>query len=436
MKFPFKSVINRYLYSTSGSVVALTGLTLPVVLTLGALGVDVSIWMMNKRDLQTAADAAVLAVGWEMAHDTAQDMALEAGEREAIANGYRPADNGTIQIDVSEEDDVITITAVVSQSAPLFFGGLLTDGDVMLGTAAASAIIETPGDFCLLSLDESADGAFEVYGNANIDSGECGIAVNSDSATALDIWGNAEIIIGDVSVAGDYEQTGSTNFDYQTMKTDAPRVPDPYEDLEVPEFAGCTKAQMNKGPVRVTGNVTFTPDDAPFCGGLKISSNAQVTFEPGVYVVDGGDFEVTGNSRVAGEGVSFVLTNSGGSSYGRYGDIHISGNDRMALSAPAEGEEMEGVLFYQDRNAPSSTGPQCNDFTGNSDLYLSGAVYLPSRCLIVTGNHGSNDPDDELCTRIIAKTIQFSGNADLTMTNNCQSSAAEDIGTLSVRLVL
>ncbi len=53
--------------SESGSVMTLASMIFPVVVGMAALGVDTSNWMMERRNLQTAADAAALAAAWEAA---------------------------------------------------------------------------------------------------------------------------------------------------------------------------------------------------------------------------------------------------------------------------------------------------------------------------------------------------------------------------------
>jgi Flp pilus assembly protein TadG len=61
----------------------LTALMLPIIIGMTGLGVDVSMWVMQKQHLQTAADAAATAGSWEIAKGdkaNAQAAATKAAE--------------------------------------------------------------------------------------------------------------------------------------------------------------------------------------------------------------------------------------------------------------------------------------------------------------------------------------------------------------------
>lgn len=143
--------------------------------------------------------------------------------------------------------------------------------------------------------------------------------------------------------------------------------------------------------------------------------------------MDGGDFSVSGGStNVIGEGVSIILTKSG--SGGSWGNVSINGGN-LDLSAPAAGEDMAGVLFYQDRNAPASS--QKNSFLGGATMNLDGVIYTPSRGLDFGGNNGSTS---ETCTKLIAKTVKFHGTPAIG--NHCEgNSNIRDIGIPNIKLV-
>lgn len=55
--------LKKYLNGETASVLPLAALAFPVVLGMAGLGTDAGLWMAQKRSLQTAADAAVIAAG-------------------------------------------------------------------------------------------------------------------------------------------------------------------------------------------------------------------------------------------------------------------------------------------------------------------------------------------------------------------------------------
>ena len=56
--------LSDYIIDRTGSIIPMTALMLPLIVGMTGFGVDVSMWMMNKRDLQSAADAAAIAAAW------------------------------------------------------------------------------------------------------------------------------------------------------------------------------------------------------------------------------------------------------------------------------------------------------------------------------------------------------------------------------------
>ena len=58
-------------------------------------------------------------------------------------------------------------------------------------------------------------------------------------------------------------------------------------------------------------NSDETLNPGVYCGGIKVTGNAKVTFNPGLYVLRGGEFEAGGSSELSGDGVTFFLTNQG-----------------------------------------------------------------------------------------------------------------------------
>ena len=111
-----------------------------------------------------------------------------------------------------------------------------------------------------------------------------------------------------------------------------------------------------------------------------------------------------------------------------WGGLDIAGGKTIDLSAPGEGEDMAGILIYQDRE---SDGTATNKFTGTGNTILDGVIYAPSNHIDYGGNKGTAT---NICTKVIAKTVKFHGTPSLG--NDCSgNSDIADIGVPSVRLV-
>ena len=158
------------------------------------------------------------------------------------------------------------------------------------------------------------------------------------------------------------------------------------------------------------GESTLSP--GVYCGGMTFGSGASVHLDPGIYIIDGGDFRMSGTAEVFGEGVTIILTSSTGSDHGEFS---VTGNTRMELSGPESGD-MAGVVLFQDRTAPTSGTAS---ISGTNEVNLSGAVYFPSQAM----DFGGTGDVQESCIQIIARTIKVHGDVD--MQNECQNQPTE-----------
>lgn len=156
-----------------------------------------------------------------------------------------------------------------------------------------------------------------------------------------------------------------------------------------------------------------------YTGGIKVS--CATTFAPGVYVIDGGGVEISGQYAVVGSGVMFVLKN------GAY--IKINGGSNINLTAiqaselvsrgisTTEANALAGMLVFEDRH---STGTDRSKINGDASTVLNGTIYLPNSGIDFTGTAKVTSQ----CLMIAANTITISGTAN--MTTFCPPGANED----------
>lgn len=156
-----------------------------------------------------------------------------------------------------------------------------------------------------------------------------------------------------------------------------------------------------------------------YTGGIKVS--CATTFAPGVYVIDGGGVEISGQYAVVGSGVMFVLKN------GAY--IKVNGGSNINLTAiqaselvsrgisQTDANALAGMLVFEDR---SSTGTDRSKINGDAYTILNGTIYLPNSGLDFTGTAGVTSQ----CLMIAANTITISGTAN--MSTFCPPGVTED----------
>ena len=130
----------------------------------------------------------------------------------------------------------------------------------------------------------------------------------------------------------------------------------------------------------------------------------------GVYVINGGTFNISSQHPVTGLNVMFVLKNGAGISISGGPDITLtpmSETQLIGLGIPAaDAKKMEGMLIFED---PQSNGNTHNKINGNADLDLNGTVYLPKSHLDLAGNAGASSK----CLMIASKTLKITGNTNL-----------------------
>src|SRR3984957_5971648 len=120
---------------------------------------------------------------------------------------------------------------------------------------------------------------------------------------------------------------------------------------------------------------------------------------PGVYVIAGGGFTVSGNGNISASGVTIY---NAGSAYpntgGSFGAINLSGNGKLTLSAPTTGT-YAGLGIFQSRDNTQALSLSGNNLTG-----ITGSIYAANAQLTLSGNAQLKDA-------LIVGTMNLSGNA-------------------------
>lgn len=152
---------------------------------------------------------------------------------------------------------------------------------------------------------------------------------------------------------------------------------------------------------------------------LKVSCDT--TFATGVYILDGGELEITGQYQVTGSNVMFVLKNGAGLKITGGANINltaIQASDLVARGVPLDqANKLAGMLVFEDR---SSGGNNNNMINGNAATILNGTVYLPVSNISMSGTASVTSQ----CLMIAASTITMTGNLD--MSTFCPPSMSED----------
>jgi hypothetical protein len=397
--------------------------TLGIVFLLGILGmvVDCGWGYYRKQVAQAAVDSAVIAAvvaagnativcgsggvgctpsGISCASATGN---LLAGCNYAAQNGI-PNANMTMASDLGSNTPLSGIAAnywvKATASEPLHLSFLRALGFAsasVAATATGGVIQNGPGGGCVYVLDPTLNKSLWQTASGDLES-SCGVWVNSSDPKAIYQTASATINTGTAYtyLVGGYYQTGSSSINPAPVPS-APAA-DPWATRLLPTMPTPVVCSTATAP-------TFSP--GTYCGGISFSGSA--TFSPGLYIMDGGGFGMTGSGTVTGTGVTILLASDSTHSYK---GLSINGSGSISLSAPTSGA-YEAMLFIGDRSTASTVG---STITGTTTTIFNGFIYLPQEALTYTG--GSNLAN---YTSIVCDTLKMTG---LTYINSNYSTLA------------
>ena len=199
-----------------------------------------------------------------------------------------------------------------------------------MGTRVAG---ETP--ICMLILEDKKKAALKVNKAARITGNKCAVFSNSMSSSGISVHNAGELKAELICSAGGAK--GGSKSDNPCVLTDCPAMNDPLYLRSAPVVGKCMENDLKVGK----GKVTLKP--GIYCGGLSIGGSADVTLNPGVYVMKDGPLTISGKATIRGEYVGFYLT-------GKKATLSMGPNTTIELSAPKEGD-MTGILFFEDHTA-------------------------------------------------------------------------------------
>ncbi len=396
---------------------------------IGAVGfaVDISQWYLWKRELQHAVDQAAYAGAWARANRDSEGDYLVRANQEYDANvGIVEAFDTTPTVQLASFGNGVNNSVVVSSSATrrLPFSSFLTGEAATIQVRAQATFREGVSySACLISLREEGTGT-DIGGNAVIRA-RCGLAALSCDEDAIVIDGSADLETDSIAACGTVSSTDPEHDD--VIAENVRGLVDIYADLEpptndTPRSYTCSGRGGNRQASLLPGTYR----------GLVISCNT--IFASGIYVIDGGELDLTHNSTVVGTGVMFVLRNGATLKLGGQGNANainltpMTAADFAGTPYASQADDLAGILVFEDRENNAS---QDHIFNGNSNSLIEGLIYLPDGNLRV---NGTADVAAQ-CLQISAYTIKILGGAVLETLCPVDETTSAGTALADVRLV-
>ncbi|MCI0366052.1 MAG: hypothetical protein L0219_19510 [Phycisphaerales bacterium] len=241
----------------------------------------------------------------------------------------------------------------------------------------------------LVVLNPSENGALKLSGNARAIVPK--VRANSSSAQGISGSGNVVLESADVKTVGGASFSGGASCT-STVHCGAAATSDPLASVATPTF----NQSLDLGSLSLNSNTTVQP--GYYSGGISISSG-DVTFSPGLYILDGIGLKVSGSSNLNALGVLLYFRGTG--------KLTLSGGAAMHLTAPTVGPHA-GISIFYDR---ASTKPA--SLSGGSGINMAGVIYMPGGKLKVTGSGSAEGDAPVVGTFVVADMVEVSGNGKI-----------------------
>jgi hypothetical protein len=235
-----------------------------------------------------------------------------------------------------------------------------------------------------------------------------GVIVDSNNSRASVSSGSASLQSTTMDITGNYNSSGSSYFQATTYPSNLPKTgvtatPDPLANVPVPDPTKIND-QGGAGTMTTRSLSTYSASSGEtlqpglYNGGIKINSQPNVTFAPGIYYLKGGGLVMSGgSSSFTANGVMFY--NAPGSN-GTTGNITVSGGGSVVQSPPTTGT-WAGMSIFQDR----TTTPTLT-LSGGSGWNFTGTVYAAKAHVDVSGGSGAT-----MGSQYVTDTLTLSGSS-------------------------
>jgi hypothetical protein len=460
-----------------GQILVLFVISLTAIFAMAALLFDGAHALVLRRQVQNASDTAALQAanllqslkGCSATNNPpgAPRAAVTAAAQAAVQTALPGTPTSAIQVTCPDDNNNYSVQVDVQRHSPTFFGGAvgMNGFDVRTTSEAVNGPLKPP-PYSVLVLDNcsqpsgtctttgsnsgwpgsrngcpstliSGGPTIILEGSMMIDSacttaGGGGLGTNGNSAT-LTFNNSAQI-----KIVGGYSPGPLTIV--PTPVTGAAYVKDPLAALP----AMTTSPSPTNPPVRATVRQVFGGADQVlepgiYRGGIQLKNSVKAFLRPGVYIFDGGGFDIGAQNAVYSVKASattatdatwdstdcpvgscgVLFYNTGTTS--TFGQVTVgagatlklrpydAANDRSGLNQ----SEWNNLLVWQSGSpAPSSSFSQpVVALSGGGSVNISGTVYAPGAQVYMTGGSGGTGGGTDLTLQFICWDLQIQGNS-------------------------
>jgi hypothetical protein len=407
------------------------------ILAFAALAIDVGQIRMQKRQMQSAVDAAALAGALELSAcgSTTDCTAMTTAAKQAVLeNGLTVAtpltqctgaasgltlwvNNGPCELGSASADpnygNSKYVEAELSTPVDTIFAGLAGFHSMTIRVRAEAS--GTQPNYCVIATADSASSTQGITlqggSTGGIDAPNCGIYDDDSNSSVALVDNSGTVTSQKFMVVGGKQNSGATISPAPT--TNASALADPLSylstDGDAPTAGSCTSQSSLPG-----NGAILTP--ATFCSGIVLSPGVGVTLSAGTYYIEGGLTVDTGANLTGTSGVALYVAS---------GSVNFNLGSKVELSAPTTGA-LAGIAIWQ---AASDTSAINLDAASTSEY--NGAIYAPTAEL--TLNSASNAA---ACSLVDVGSLMLDSGATFSIGTDCSSfSSSKAFGAGSTAIV-
>ncbi|HZZ66166.1 MAG TPA: pilus assembly protein TadG-related protein [Candidatus Baltobacteraceae bacterium] len=353
-----------------GQVLPFVALMIGVLLAVAGLAVDVGFHQYQQRLQQTAADSAALAGAAEyLATSYNSTDAIAAARADAASNGFANGGNNTVTVNVppaagdAYSSDSGAVQVIITVQQPTFFEPIVGKSSVNVTTSAVATSNAGTENGCIYSLGASANTNFNKDA---VTAANCDILINGTAN-----FNQASITAAAVDCVSSTACSG--------LNSPVPTVGLPVSD-PCPQIAGC--AYLTNNPPAANGCSSVSVADGgtvgPGCYNSLTFSGTTATMSPGLYIINGSNFNGPNGVTITGTGVTIYVTSTGSMDFNKM-TLNLS-----ACTTTCTNNAVSNVLFYQVKS--NTSNPNFNKITGTT---FTGLVYFPSVDVNMNKDFGS-----------------------------------------------
>ncbi len=420
---------------TRGVLIGIMALMFPVLLAFLGLAIDVGYILDLKRRQDKAAVAGAIGGAAELYRGKENSEAQTAAKADTKRNDFDDDDSGvTVTANAPPLNGPNQVNGfvevIIENVAPTYFMRVINQEWVTVRSRAVAGL-RSGADGCVYALNPTARAALVLNGGGGGPPGgggggggggqegamiaSCGVVVNSSDDGALTLNGTGtHLEATEIGVVGGVHAPSNPPLLTPQPVTGIMPTLDPMAYMEEPSIP--VACDFWDTVVDYSTPVTFTPGrycansvgngpNTEYPASIQISGSADVTFAPGVYILDAG-IQVTGNGTVTGTGVTFYSTNTlYPTELLAWNDFDFAGTAHIELTAPDETGTYPGVLLWVDPSVPADVSPG-SVIAGDSTSLFVGAIYSPGGDVSWRGTNQTTQ-----WTQIVADMVEISGNA-------------------------